>query len=316
MYINMKRHFVLWLSGWFILLGMKVSAQQIPISSIFMENPFAFNPAVAGTESGADKGFRVKLNSRMQWLGFNDAPFTNQLSAFGPHKTRPIGYGGNIVQDKTGPTSTFKVNGAFSTNFAVSFDMRISLALNLGFLQYRADGTQFEFVDGIDDPFVKNAMMSSFQPDAGAGVYVYHHDWYFGLSAQQLFNNNVKLVSNGENSKRNRLKPHFFGYAGYKFQEVNQRWIIEPSILAKQVVGLPLQMDFCGRVIYRKQFWGGISARNTFESFDNLNLVFGYIHEQRISISMAFDFSFAQIRNYSAGTIELVFGYKFDTYGR
>ena len=292
------------------MLSLSVSAQQIPVSSIFMENPFAFNPAVAGT----DRGFQVRMNNRIQWLGFNDAPFTNLVSAFGPPKTRPIGYGGNIVQDKTGPTSTLKMNGAFSTNFAINFDIRVSLGLNVGFLQYRADGTQFEFVDNIPDPYATNAVMSSFQPDAGAGVYVYHYDWYFGISAQQLFNNNIKLTTNGENSKRNRLKPHFFGYAGYKFTEVTKRWIIEPSVLARQVVGLPLQMDVCGRVIYNQQFWGGLSVRNTFESFDNMNLIMGYIHERRIQISLAYDFSFSKIGRYSAGTIELVVGYNFDPY--
>ena len=289
------------------MFGLTVSAQQIPLFSLFMENPFAFNPATAGIE----KGFQVRMNNRIQWIGFNDAPFTNQISAFGPHKSRPIGYGGNIIQDKTGLLSTLKMNGAFAYNFSMNFDIRVSLGLNLGMLQFRADGTQIEFGDDIFDPYVKYDVMSSIQPDGGAGIYVYHYDWYFGISGQQLFNNNVKLTSAAENSKRNRMKTHFYGYAGYKFAEVNARWVIEPIVLIRQTTGL-LQMDLCGRVVYRERIWGGLSARNTFESFDDLNLIFGYIHEKRIQISLAYDFSFAKIRNYSFGTIELVLGYNFD----
>jgi len=307
MKINMKKYSVLWFSGW-LMLNLTVSAQQIPVSSIFMENPFAFNPAVAGT----DRGFQVRMDNRLQWLGFSDAPITNQLSAFGPHKLKNIGYGGNIVQDKTGPINMLKMNGAFTTNFAINFDIRVSLGLNAGMIQYRVDGTQFEFYDNYDDLYAPHTVMSSFQPDAGAGVFVYHYDWYFGLSAQQLFNNNLKLTSSRENSKRNRLKTHFYGYAGYKFAEVNARWVIEPSVLARQVVGLPFQMDFCGRVIYNTQFWGGLSVRNTFETIDNMNLIMGYIHDRRIFISLAYDFSFSKMRNYSAGTIELMVGYNFD----
>ena len=287
------------------MLGWTVSAQQIPISTIFIENPFVFNPAVAGT----DNGFKLRMNNRLQWLGFGDAPVTNQLSSYGPHKRRNIGYGGNIGYDKTGPTSTFKMNGAFATNFAINFDIRVSLGLNLGLLQYRADGTQFEFVDNYEDLYAPHAVMSSFQPDAGTGVYVYHHDWYVGLSAQQLFNNNVKF--NGENSKRNRLKAHFYGVAGYRFVMVNH-WVIEPSALVRKVASLPYQMDVSGRVIYNKQFWGGLSVRNTFESFDDVSLILGYIHERKIHISLAYDFTFAKVRNYTAGTIELVLGYDFD----
>ena len=294
------------------MLCGKVSAQQIPVSTIFVENPFAFNPAVCASGTA----FQIRLNSRLQWLGFDDSPVTNQLSAYGPHKVRNIGYGANIVSDQTGPINNLKLNGAFAANFAVTGDIRASLGLNLGLIQYRADGTLFEFDDDIEDPRAPNAVMSSFQPDAGVGVYVYHVDWYVGLSAQQLFNNNLKLTSEGEDSKRNRLKTHLYGLAGYRFMDVNKHWIIEPSVLLRKVAAVPFQMDFCGRVIFREQFWGGLCARNTFESFDDLSLVLGYIHERKIRISLSYDFTFAKIRPYTNGTIELMFGYDFDSIRR
>ena len=303
----MKKILILWLSVW-VMLGWTASAQQIPISTIFVENPFAFNPAVAGS----DNGFKLRMNNRLQWLGFGDAPTTNLLSAYGPHKIRNIGYGGNIMYDKTGPVSTLKLSGGFATNFAIDSDIRVSLGLNIGFLQYRADGTQFDFGDDVEDQKAPHAVMSSFQPDAGTGVYVYHYDWYVGLSAQQLFNNDIKFSNvDGENSKRNRLIPHLYGLAGYRFTMVSN-FVIEPSILLRQVVSGPFQLDLSGRVIYNEQIWGGLSVRNTFKSFDDLSLIFGYIHEHRIHISIAYDFSFAKIARYTAGTIELVLGYDFD----
>ena len=300
----MKRYLILWL----MMLVWNVSAQQIPVSSLFVENPFLFNPAVAGTENG----FKIRMDNRFQWIGFGDAPITNQLSAYGPHKLRNIGYGGNISYDVTGPTSLFKMNGAFATNFAINFDIRVSLALNLGLIQYRADGTQFEFEDGLDDLRYPKTVMSNFKPDAGTGLYVYHYDWYVGLSAQQLFNNNIKLVKGGEDSKRNRLKTHFYGIAGYKFYSNDKHWVIEPTILASKVVALPVQLDLTGRVVYKEQFWGGLNMRNTFESFNDITVLVGYIHERRIHIGIAYDYSFAKVRNWTAGTIELVVGYNFD----
>ena len=303
----MKRYLFILIGGF--ILCWTVSAQQIPVSSLFVENPFLFNPAVAGT----DNGFKVRMNNRFQWMGFDDAPITNQLSAYGPHKARNIGYGANISYDVTGPTSMFKMNGAFATNFAVDFDMRISLALNLGLIQFRADGTQFEFYNmDIPNHIAPPTVMSSLQPDAGAGVFVYHYDWYAGLSAQQLFNNNLKLVKGGEDNKRNRLKTHFYGVAGYKFYSSDKHWIIEPTLLARKVVALPLQLDITGRVVYREQFWGGLNIRNTFESFNDITLLVGYIHERRYHIGIAYDYSFAKIRSWTSGTIELVLGYNFD----
>ena len=303
----MKRYLFLLISGLVVMLW-KGSAQQIPISSLFVENPFLFNPAVAGTENG----FKIRMDNRFQWMGFSDAPITNQVSAYGPHKLRNIGYGGNISYDATGPTSLFKMNGAFATNFAINFDIRVSLALNLGLIQFRADGTQFQFDDGIDDIKYPKSVMSSFQPDAGTGLYVYHHDWYIGLSAQQLFNNNLKLIKAGEDSKRNRLKTHFYGIAGYKFYSTDKHWMIEPTVLARKVVALPVQLDLTGRAVFREQFWGGLNFRNTFESFNDVTVMVGYIHERRLQFGIAYDYSFAKMRKWTAGTIELVVGYNFD----
>jgi type IX secretion system PorP/SprF family membrane protein len=131
------------------------------------------------------------------------------------------------------------------------------------------------------------------------------------MSTQQLFNNNLKLTPEGQDNKLNRLKTHFYGYGGYRFTMVSN-FVIEPSILLRQVVSGPFQLDLSGRVIYNEQIWGGLSVRNTFKSFDDLSLIFGYIHEHRIHISIAYDFSFAKIARYTAGTIELVLGYDFD----
>ena len=296
---------------WLIILMLTVgisSAQQIPFATIFVENPFAFNPAVAGSSNG----FKVRLNSRIQWMGFGDGPFTIMASAFGPHARKNIGYGVNLVNDKTGPISMLRANGAFATNIFITSDIRASFGLNLGFIQSRLDGTQLNLYDP-NDPRVSETTMASFMPDAGAGVYIYHFDWYFGLSAQQLFNNNVKFSKEGDDNKLNRLKSHFYGYGGGKITLVNNVFV-EPSILVRAVAAVPMQMDINARVMFDKKdfiIWGGLSARNTFQSFDDLSLIFGYIHERTYSIAIAYDFSFADIKSYTAGTIELVVGYNF-----
>jgi type IX secretion system PorP/SprF family membrane protein len=292
------------LSGLMVMLTMSVSAQQIPLSTIFIENPFAFNPAIAGT----DNEFRIRLNSRIQWMAFGDGPVTNTVSLYGPNAVRPMGYGANLAVDKTGPISMLKVNGSFGYNIFVSSDIRASFGLSLGFIQYKADGTLFAPSEP-GDPQLPETPKANFKPDAGVGLYVYHYDWFFGLSAQQLFSNNIKFTS--ENGNENKLKTHFYVYGGYKQPMLNQI-DLEASALARMVPSLPLQLDINVRALYNRQFWGGISVRNTFESFDDLSLIFGYIHERRISVALAYDFTFANIRKYTAGTIELVIGYNFD----
>ena len=307
--IQMKKYIFLWLMGC-SMLNLTVSAQQVSLSTIYVENPFAFNPAIAGS----DNKFLIRVNHRSQWLGFADAPVTQHVSAFGPTKTRNLGYGANLNYDRTGPISMLKMNGAFASNFAINFDVRVSFGLNMGFIQYRADGTIFDPYDD-DDPLAPLAVMANFLPDGGGGVYVYHNDWYVGLSAQQLFNNRLKLAPNGENSPRNRLRTHFYGYAGYRFADgVAKNLVVEPSVLVRKVVANPMQMDISARVILKHQFWGGLCVRNTFESFNDLSLLVGYMHNKIFHVSLAYDFTFAQIRSYTAGSIELALGYNFDSW--
>ena len=306
--MNAKRLIIICL----FLISTTVFAQQGPISTIFVENPFAFNPAIAGT----DNGFRLRYNGRMQWMGFGDGPITNTLSVHGPHQIRPMGYGGNLSVDNTGPISTIKASGTYAHNIFITSDIRASFGLSLGFIQYRVDGTLFEFPETNMDRSAQEAVMANFKPDAGAGVYIYHYDWYFGLAAQQLFGSNLSLSNDPEKIKNqaNNLKTHFYGYGGYRQPLVN-RFLLEPSVLIRKIAVLPMQMDLIIRAIYDNQLWGGISTRYTFDPkkpFDDICLIFGYIHERRLYFSVAWDFTFAQIRTYTAGTMEFVIGYNFD----
>jgi type IX secretion system PorP/SprF family membrane protein len=305
----MKKYIFLWMCGC-LWLGSEGLSQQIPEATLFVEDQFLFNPSVAGT----DDGFKVRMDNRFQWMGFADAPITNILSAYGPHKNRNIGYGGTVGYDAAGPSGKFTMSGSFATNFSLGGTTRLSTGISFGFLQYRVDGTQLELYspddpDKQDDDYAPAAMMAAFLPDAGAGVYLYHPNWYLGFSALQLFNNNIKF--NGQDSKRNRLKTHFYGIAGYRMF-FGEKWMLEPAVLAKKVETMPLQMDITVRAMFGEQFWGGVNARNTFKSFEDLSFMVGYIYQKRLNIGIAYDYSTSPVQQYTTGTIELLIGYNFD----
>src|SRR4030066_1570592 len=82
-------------------VGYASLAQQNPLSTLFMTNPFALNPALAGTNNY----FQVISSNRFQWVGFADAPITNSLSLYGPLEKYPMGWGATINYDVSGPVS-------------------------------------------------------------------------------------------------------------------------------------------------------------------------------------------------------------------
>jgi type IX secretion system PorP/SprF family membrane protein len=263
--------------------------------------------------AGTDNDFKARMNNRFQWLNFADAPITNQLSAYGPHKNLPIGYGGTVGYDAAGASSRFNLNGAFAFNFALSGNLRLSTGLNFGLIQYRVDGAQLRLDSPNDparqeDPYAPAGMMSALAPDAAAGLWLYTENLYIGFSALQLFNYNLKF--NGLDSKNNRHKIHYNATAGYRLHLGN--WMVEPALQVRQVEAVPTQFDLTARVMYLGKVWLGANARSTFEEFNDVSFMVGYIHNNRLNIGVAYDLTSSRIRPYTNGTVELMIGYNFD----
>ena len=96
----MKKNFNIF----FILLSIIMiskfgMAQQLPIYTNYMLNPYAYNPAVAGSKPTAV----FNLNYRNQWVGFQDAPKTYMISLHSPiGKQKKLAVGVLVNSDNTG----------------------------------------------------------------------------------------------------------------------------------------------------------------------------------------------------------------------
>jgi len=287
-----------------IILGNNfLFAQQEPLFTQYMFNPLPYNPAIAGTNNY----YQIRLNSRFQWAGITDAPITNCLSAYGPNggKNKDMGYGGYIVSDVTGPTSRTGFYGAYAYNIALNNEIRLSMGLALGLLQYKIDGSKISTADPNDPiPVLQGASPSLFLPDASVGLYMYASNFQVGFSAVQLLNNKLKLYSSG----LSKLTSNFYLTGGYKYF-IDRDWAIEPTTLIKAVGPVPLQMDLTAKVIYQNMVWGALSYRTS----DALSILIGYAYEKKIFIGYSYDLGISAIRKYQSGSHEIMINYHFQT---
>lgn len=294
----MKRKLIILLTGILLVMAFKAKAQQDYQLTLYMLNPFIYNPAIASTNNY----WQIRSNHRFQWVGMTDPPITNAISAFGPHKKKDMGYGGNLVYDVTGPTSRMQLNGVYSYNIPLSFG-RLSFGLAAGVMQYKVDGTKIELPDE-NDPVLQPSIYSKIAPDASLGVYVNNTDFFAGFSVKQLLNNKIKI---GDDDKGlNKLKSHFYLVGGYKYI-INRDWAIEPSLLLKKVVPAPYQVEISCKVIYDKVFWGGVS----FRSSDAVAIVLGYTYDRKIFFGYTYDVGINDMRKYNSGSHEVCIGYNF-----
>ncbi len=279
-------------------LSMTTAAQQKPLSTQFMTNPFIINPAVAGT----DNYFQVVSGNRFQWVGLTDAPTTNSLSVYGPVVKYPMGWGGTISYDVTGPVSTGSLHGSYAYKLEISDGINLSMGLNLGIIQYRIDFAKItmEYADPL-----MNAKETYYLPDANIGFYLYSGSYYGGLVVTHLLNNRIKVGNNP--TGESRLKSHFYLTGGYKYF-FNRDWALEGSMIIKKVWPAPFQLDFNARGWYQNRIWGGISYRTQ----EAVSILLGYLWDRKIYIGYSYDFVLNPLGAHNIGSHELILGYRFN----
>ncbi|HCT29634.1 MAG TPA: hypothetical protein DIW31_02620 [Bacteroidales bacterium] len=304
--LHMKRIRIILLTILGVIAYFSANAQQIPQYTQYMFNNYLTNPAVAGTYNY----YQLRVNSRYQWVGLNDAPQTTGVSIFGPLSKRDMGWGSYVFMDITGPTSRMGLMGSYAYNMPINDEFRISGGISLGFLQYKVDRSKFTLGDNsgnyvnFSDPTI-NSVNSTFTPDATIGFYVYNSLHYLGISAHQLFGQKLNLYN--ETIGINRLRQHLIVCAGTRYI-LNRYYDIEPALLLKFPFGSKFQFELNTKVTYKSQMWGGISYRFR----DAIAIMIGYNYKKRYMFGYSYDYSYTSIRQYQSGTHEIMIGYLFD----
>ena len=289
-------------------LTLKVSSVQNPLYTQFMTNPFLINPAIAGTYPY----YQIIANNRLQWVGLADAPMTNVISMFGPMVSQPMGLGGYVMNDVTGPTSKISLMLSYGYNYAIDEDLKISLGLSVGMMQYKIDGTKLN-IEEQSDPVLSGEVMTDFSPDATFGVYLYSSTYHVGLASTNLLGNKIKFNQTDSISGLSRLKRHIYLHGGYKYI-VNREFAVEPAIIFRKVAAVPLQVDFNVRAWYGKRqwdknkIWGGLS----FRSSDALSIMLGFTYERKIDVGYSYDLGINKLRTQHMGSHELMISFKFN----
>ncbi len=277
----------------------KLLGQQDPLYTQYMLNPYVINPAIAGTNNY----YQIRSNHRFQWTGLQDAPITNTLSMYGPLEKQPMGIGGYIFSDVVGNTSLTGVNGTYAYNYPLTDEVKISMGLTVGLLQYKIDGTTLNYQEE-NDP-LEMGIESKFIPDAKFGIYVYSSMFHVGFSASQLINN--KLNFGIEATGLSRLKSHFYLTGGYKYF-INRDWAVEPTLILKTVLPTPPQLDFNTRIIYQNMVWLGLAFRTA----DAISVNIGYAYDDKFYFGYSYDYGITDLSNYHSGSHEVMIGFKFN----
>jgi type IX secretion system PorP/SprF family membrane protein len=271
-----------------------VQAQQLPQLSQYQFNDYVFNPAVAGSRPF----FELRSGHRYQWVGIQDSPRTFTLSGTTP-LGKNMGLGGYLFTDNVGPTRRTGIQFSYAYHLRITDDLKLSLALSGGVLQFLIDGSKIQFNDP-GDPAMDDQLRGELKPDAKFGFMLYHPRYWFGAAAPQILQNKVYFVDDADQTL-SVMEDHYYVTGGYRFL-LGTDWKVEPSFLVKYVSPVPAKIDITATVRYRDAFWLGASYRTN----DAYCAMLGYWHKESFQFGYSYDIITSNLRNYSTGTHELM----------
>lgn len=287
---NLRNFLVLAIFTWVNV----ASAQQLPQLSQYQFNDYVINPAVAGSRPF----FELRSGHRNQWVGIQDAPRTFTLSGATPVGPK-MGIGGYIFTDNVGPTRRTGVQFSYAYHLKITDELKLSLALSAGMLQFLIDGSKIDFHDP-NDPVLDDQLRGELKPDAKFGFYLYHRKFWFGATAPQILGNKVSFLDNGTGTL-SRLQEHYYISGGYRFF-LGEDWRIEPSFLVKYVDPVPVKVDVTATIKYKNAVWLGASYRTN----DAYSAMLGYWHKETFQFGYSYDIITSNLRNYSTGSHEIM----------
>lgn len=314
----------------FSLWGMipcSLIAQQLPLVSQYRYAQGVLNPASVSSDFFLyEYNLNFTSTSRAQWFSQEETPRTFFVSG---EFVSDIGnafdlvFGGNVVQDRTGPTS---LTGAYARISSLltkdAYFGGLGIGVTAGYVQYRIDANRINWKDPDDPNIPLNNLLIS-RPDVGVGLFYYkrvgggffHQDnIYFGLSIPQILNAQEVILTGTQAIDFNRI-PHIYANAGW-YHFFNEDIFMELSLWGKYVKGAPYNIDLNARLQPGRTVWfglgGNINGMMHLEVGLNIPGLFG--KDTNGKIGYGFDYNISAFDLPFGAAHELLISVQLDTY--
>jgi type IX secretion system PorP/SprF family membrane protein len=278
-----------------------VAAQQEPMVSQYMFNGLFLNPAYAGSQ----ECISTTMLFRKQWVKFEGSPYTFTAAADMALVDNSMGVGLVISNDNIGVSNQTDIVGNYAYNIKLGGG-KLAFGLKAGMSIYSAQVSELTTWDQADPMFGSN-IQGQVIPKFGFGMY-YHQKgkWYAGFSIPTLlaYEKGMGFSLNIDNTSF--MRRHYLLTGGYVFP-AGEKVKLKPEVLFKYIPGAPFQADVNFSALFMDAIWVGTS----FRSGDAMVALLSYQASNNFRIGYSYDITFSKMRNFSAGSHEIMIGYDF-----
>jgi type IX secretion system PorP/SprF family membrane protein len=316
----MKRRGVFFILLFIVAGNAMVHAQQLPFYSQYVMNEFMVNPAVAGVDGLTS----INLTGRKQWVGFTNPPQTYSASissrilkkgfiikrgslgsSYRKSTKGRVGLGAAFISDKNGAISRTGLQVSYAYHIFL-LNSQLSMGLTGSTMQLKIDEEAASFRSPSSDPLTPLIGKSTYIPDVNVGANLATPNFHVGVSVMNLFQTPWKI---GETSLAQDQLQHTRQYnLLWTYRTLlpgNTNWEAEPSILGRTNERLDINGDVSCRMIYKREYWAGLSVRTS----GDFVLLLGLRYD-RLYFGYSFDYGFNAISRLSRGSHEISFALK------
>ena len=279
-----------------IAISLISYGQQRPVTSTYMFNGLAINPAYAGSLNI----FSAMFIHRKQWINVEGAPTSQVLTLHNSFWGNQIGGGLMITRDKVGIHEETAVYGSYAYKIKTSAGI-LALGLSGGFDNRRSDFSQLSILN-TDDPILTQTA-SRFNPNFGTGIYFANPRMYFGVSVPYILENTLYQV---EGTTTTAKESRYYYSTGGLILDLNRNIKITPSFLIRYQEENRLGWDLNGTLIFDEIAYAGVSYRNG----DAIVFLAQMILNENFRIGYSYDATTSAQSEFSKGTHEVLLNYR------
>lgn len=271
-------------------------AQQFPVSSHYLVNPAALNPAFAGTFNRSE----LFMNFRRDWSAIEGSPRTVRINGDFP-VYRNMFVGADVYADFADIFYRLKAGLNYTLKLEVGIDQTLSFGISGNYFQsvIRLDQANVD----LDDPILKDLdRLFNANFNAAFGLVYSNRDFHAAFGMPVMFR--TKDAYNNSGSGNFAFERAYDLYLTNSFA-IQPNWQLKPGILVRKTINQPLILDLSALMVYNRQLWLGVLYRNT--------SLFGFTAGGRIIdglvLNYTYEVGFGGINSYAGSTHEFTLGF-------
>ena len=284
-----------------MLCTSAIWAQQDVQFTQFANNKIFYNPGVIGS------GDAVCLSAahRSQWVGFENAPTTQNFSANVPLDIIGGGLSVNFTNDMIGFFQDITAGVAYGYQASLAGGT-LGIGVRVDFRNKNVTSGVWAPPQTMNDPSLVQLGATSMATDLSFGTYYQRDNWYAGLSSTRLLETKDILTANGGSGNAQiRGQRHYYLMGGYDI-DLQNGFVLQPAMMVKTDL-VTTQFDLNAAATYNNQIWGGV----TYRVYDALSVMAGYQITKDLRATYSYDLTTSSLRNSSSGSHEIMMSYCF-----